>query len=207
MFCGKPLSFASLLAVLLALCACANPAARGVMFENESTYIGSVEVVEHDTSAPAAFTGTLREAVLTGAAFYGTTGRPITLRIELDRVHFKNALRALTIGDDNEVKGRVAVLDPSTGQQLASFAIHADAEMSGDLAAFIAISVIGALDPTGIVDIVSAIGDAASANIDRSGTTTAMRANLAAEALRQTFGDARTRAVILAKRNQARPRG
>jgi hypothetical protein len=206
MFYGKPWSLACLLPALLALCACANPAARGV-FENESTYIGSVEVVEHDSSAPAVFAGTLREAVLTGAAFYGTIGRPITLRIDLDKVHFKNALRALTIGDDNQAEGRVAVFDPSTGQQLASFAVRADAEMSGDLASFIAISVIGAFDPTGIVDIASAIGSAASADIDRSGTTAAMRANLAAETLRQTFGDARTRAVILARQNQARPRG
>lgn len=193
---------ASILAAL-ALCACAG-AAPGVMSGNEPTYIESVEVVEHDTSAPEAFAGTLREAVLEGAAFYGTTGRPITLRIDVDKVHFKNALRALTIGDDNLAEARVAVFDRPTGAQLASFEVSANGDVSGQLAASIGIGVAGAFDPTGIVDIVSTIGSAASADINRSGTARAMRANLAAETLRQTFGDARTRAVTVERQNQAR---
>lgn len=201
----KSWSLASLLGAL-ALCACAG-AAPGVMSGNEPTYIESVEVVEHDTSAPEAFAGTLREAVLTGAAFYGTTGRPITLKIDVDRVHFKNALRALTIGDDNQAKARVAVFDRPTGAQLASFDVSANADASGDLAVSIGIGVAGAFDPTGIVDIVGAIGSAASADINRSGTATAMRANLAAETLRQTFGDTRTRAVTTARQNQTRQPG
>ena len=147
----KSWSLASLLGAL-ALCACAG-AAPGVMSGNEPTYIESVEVVEHDTSAPEAFAGTLREAVLTGAAFYGTTGRPITLKIDVDRVHFKNALRALTIGDDNQAKARVAVFDRPTGAQLASFEVSANGDVSGQLAAAIGIGVAGAFDPTGIVDM------------------------------------------------------
>jgi hypothetical protein len=188
----------------LAVFGCATPAARGVPSGNEPTYVNSVEVIEHDSSAPADFASAFREVVLKGAVFYGTSGRPISLRIDLDKVHFKNALRALTIGDDNQTTGRIAVLDPSTGQQLASFMVQADAEMSGDLAAFIAISVIGALDPTGIVDIASTVGSATSANLNRSGTAAAMQSNLAAETLRQTFGDTRTRAVLLAKQNEGR---
>ena len=82
--------------------------------------------------------------------------------------------------------------------------VCANADASGQLAGSIAIGVIGAFDPTGIVDIAGAVGSAASADINRSGTATAMRANLAAETLRQTFGDARTRAVTVAKQNQAR---
>jgi hypothetical protein len=205
MFDGKSWSLVSFLAAL-ALCACAG-AASGVMSGNEPTYVESVEVVEHDTSAPAAFAGTLREEVLAGAAFYGTTGRPITLKIDVDRVHFKNALKALTIGDDNQAKARVAVVDRPTGQQLASFVVSADADTSGQLAGSIALGVAGAFDPTGIADIAVAIGSAASADINRSGTARAMRANLTAETLRQTFGDGRTRAVTLARQNQARQRG
>jgi hypothetical protein len=205
MFDGKSWSVASVLAALV-LSACAS-AASGVMSGNEPTYVDSVEVVEHDTSAPEAFAGTLREAVLAGAVFYGTMGRPITLKIDVDRVHFKNALKALTIGDDNQTKARVAVVDRPTGQQLASFVVSADGDLSGQLAAEIGIGVAGAFDPTGIVDIVGAIGSAASADINRSGTARAMRANLTAETLRQTFGDARTKAVALARKNEGRQRG
>jgi len=202
MFVGKPQNLACLLASL-ALSACAG-AASGVKSGNEPTYVESVEVIEHDTSAPAAFAGTLREAVLVGAAFYGTTGRPITLKIDVEKVHFKNALRALTIGDDNQTEARVAVFDGPSGDQLATFAVQANADTSGQLAESIALGVIEVLDPTGIVGIVDMVGSAASANINRSGTATAMSANLAAETLRQTFGDARTRAVSIARQKRAR---
>lgn len=157
------------LLAVLALCGCAS-AAPGVMAGNETTYIESVEIVEHDTSAPAGFADTLRETVLKGAASYGATGRPITLRVDVDEVHFKNALKALTTGDDNQAKARIAVFDRPTGQQLASFVVYANADVSGQLATSIAIGVIGAFDPTGIIDIADAIGSAASADINRSGT-------------------------------------
>jgi hypothetical protein len=52
---------------------------------------------------------------------------------------------------------------------------------------------------------VALVGDAASADIDRSGTALAMRANLTDATLRQTFGDAKTRLVLMAKKNQPRP--
>jgi hypothetical protein len=200
---GKLSNRVACLLPLFALSACAG-AASGVMSANESIYVASVEVLEHDMSAPAAFADTLRDEVLAGAAFYGATGRPVVVRIDLDRVHFKNALRALTIGDDNQAKGRIAVLDSATGQQLASFALDVDAETAplSDTGTFIAIGVIGAFDPTGIVDIASTVGSAASADINRSGTAAGMRANLTAETLRQTFGDVRTKAVIAARRNQ-----
>src|SRR5215213_1525121 len=68
---GRLRSFGSVVAALC-LCACAG-AAPGVMSGNEPTYVESVEVVEHDTSAPEAFADSLRESVLAGAAFYGTT--------------------------------------------------------------------------------------------------------------------------------------
>ena len=203
---GKSWSLVLLFPAALALCSCAS-AAPGVMFGNETTYVESVEVLEHDNTAPVAFANALREAVLTGATFYGTTGRPITLRVDVDKVHFKNALRALTIGDDNQADARVAVFDRPTGQQIASFEVSANADESGQLATSIAIGIIGTLDPTGIVGIADAIGSAVSADINRSGTATAMRANLAAETLRKTFGDARTRAVTVARQNKARRGG
>jgi hypothetical protein len=185
---------------LLLLSGCASTPAPSA---NEQTHVGVVEVVRHDPGG-AGFDVLLRETVLRQASFYGDGGRPITLRIELERVHFKNPLKAMLIGDDNQARGRVSVIDPATGQETAAFKVQVDAERGGMSGASIAMAVIGAFDPTGVVDIGSAAGSAASADINRSGTARAMSANFAAETLRQTYGDARAREV--AKEAQARAR-
>ncbi len=188
----------------LALCACATtPASVGV--SNEPTYVADVEVVQSDASVPEGFADALRTVVLNEAAFYGTIGRPITVRIDINHVHFKNVVQALLIGDNNDARGRVTVLDASAGQQMASFAVRVDAERShGVSGAGLAMGVLEVLDPTGVLAIGHAVGSASSADINRSGTAVAMRANFADETLRQTFGDARTRAVIHARREELR---
>jgi hypothetical protein len=195
----KSWSFALLFAAL-ALGACASTAV-GVTSLTEPTYVASVEVIAHDNSIPPAFADALREAVLNEAAFYGQAGRPMTLKIDLDRVHFKNALQALIIGDDNEAKGRVTVLDTAAQTQMGAFEVQVDAERSGMSGGSIAMAVVGAVDPTGYVDIGTTLASAASADINRSGTAVQMRANFAADTLRQTYGDARARAVNSARKN------
>jgi hypothetical protein len=201
---SKPRSrpFLALVAAL-ALGACASTAALGVA-PNQPSYVASVEVIQHDASAPPAFADSLREAVLANAAFYGSAGRPLALRIDLDRVHFKNALQAMIIGDNNQTAGRVAVIDSTAGTQLGAFNVQVDAEQRGVNGGSLAMGVIGALDPTGIVSIASAAGSAASADINRSGTASGMRINFAAETLRQTFGDDRTDVVNDAREDQLR---
>ncbi len=191
------------LVAALALGACASTAALGVA-SSPASHVASVEVIQHDASAPPAFADSLREAVLANAAFYGSAGRPIALRIDLDRVHFKNALQAMIIGDNNQTTGRVAVLDPAAGTQLGAFNVQVDAEPRGVNGGSLAIDLIGAIDPTGIVGIASTVGSAASADINRSGTASGMRANFAAETLRQTFGDDRTEIVNDAREEQLR---
>ena len=188
----------------LALCACATtPASVGV--SNEPTYVANVEVVQSDASVPDGFADALRTVVVNEAAFYGVTGRPITVRIDISRVHFKNVLQALIIGDNNDARGQVTVLDASAGQQMASFPVRVDAERShGISGAGLAMDVLEVLDPTGILAVGHAVGSASSADINRSGTAIAMRANFADETLRQTFGDARTRAVIHARQEELR---
>lgn len=196
-------SLAALFAALI-VCAGASTAALGTTPVDEATYIAAVEVVQDETIVPAVFANALREAVLREAAIYGAAGRPITLRIELNRVHYKNAAAAMLIGDDNQARGHVAVLDQSAGQQLSTFSVDVDGERPGEMAAEIALGVIGAFDPTGAVDMASMAGSAASADIDRAGAAAAMIANFTAETLRQTFGAARTRAAKLARENEAR---
>ena len=203
MLLRRLVQFAGALSALV-LCACASaPASVGV--SNEPTYVAAVEVVQGDAAIPDGFADALRTVVLTEAAFYGTTGRPITVRIDLNRVHFKNVLQAMIVGDNNDARGQVTVLDTSVGQQMARFAVRVDAERShGVSGGGVAMGVLEVLDPTGILAIGHAVGSASSADINRSGTAVAMRANFADETLRQTFGDARTRAVIQARQQATR---
>ncbi|MDP3173685.1 MAG: hypothetical protein Q8M88_04545 [Phenylobacterium sp.] len=132
----------------------------------------------------------LEEAIL-----YGGSGRALTLRIDLDRVHFKNPLKAIIVGDDNIAKGRVAVIDTSTGAQTGAFPVQVNAERGGLSGADVGTMILGALDPTGLVDLGSMAASAASANLNRSRTETGLRINFAREALRQTFGDAKAKAA------------
>ena len=195
---GKSLSLAGLLWALAV--AAAAGAAHGVMSANGSGHVATVEVLQRDPAAPAAFADTLRGAVLREAALYGDAGQPVALRIELDKVHLKNPVKAMLIGDNNMAKGRVAVVDPSTGQLLGTFAVKVDAERRGISGRALAMTVLGALDPTGYVDVAGAAANAASADINRSSTEAMMSANFATETLRQTFGDAKARAVHAVKR-------
>jgi hypothetical protein len=201
MFNSKLLTLAALLSALT-LGGCASTRAPGVT-SDQPTYVAAVEVVQQDNSASTAFADTLHEAVVKGAALYGTTGAPITLKIEVDKVHFKNPLKAMVIGDNNLAKGRVAVFDQTSGQQLGTFKVEVDAERpsAAGAGAGIALFLGEVLDPTGGLAIAHMAGNAASADINRGGTTAAMSANFAAETLRQTFGDAKTRAAKLAQRN------
>lgn len=192
------------LLAVLGLCACASaPASVGI--SSEPTYVAAVDVVQTDASVsvPDGFADALRTVVLSEAAFYGTTGRPVTVRIDLNRVHFKNVLQALIIGDNNDLRGQVTVLDVE--QQMASFPVRVDAERSHGLSGSgVAMGVLEVMDPTGILAIGHAVAGASSADINRSGTAVAMRANFADETLRQTFGDVRTRAVIRARQEELR---
>jgi hypothetical protein len=184
----------------LAVTGCATSSANGLLAANDAGHIAVVEVSAPDHGAPSAFAAALREVMLREAALYGVTGRPMTLKIELQRVHFKNPVKALIIGDDNQAKGHVTVVDPATGSISGAFDVQVDAERGSGFGLFIAESVIGALDPTGLVDVGTTVGHAASADINRAGTAAAMTSNFSAEALRQTFGDTRFKAVRLAQK-------
>ena len=185
---------------VLAGCVAVAGAPRGVASANVPSHVAAVEVVQHDASAPPAFADGLRDDVLAEAALYGDAGLPITLRIDLDKVHLKNAAMAMLIGDDYLTKGRVAVVDPATGQPLGTFEIRVNAQRHGHLGASIAMTVVEVLDPTGYVAVGAMAAGAASAGINRSGAEATMSANFAFETLRQTFGDSRARAVHLVKR-------
>ena len=192
----KPLACIALGASLLVgACATKSP---GVTLANEIQHVASVDVVQHDAKAPAGFAEGLRMAILREATRYGAAGRPLLLKIELNRVHLKNPVLALTVGDDNQAKGRVVVLDATTGRQEGTFAVQVSADRTNagaDFASFVALSVVGALDPTGAVDIGSAAAEAGSAQLNPAGAQAGMSVNFARETLRLTFGDAKAKAA------------
>ncbi len=194
-----PTRISGLVALLgaLFLSACASTPAPTA---NQQTYVATVEIA-HEPKGAADFSSILREAVIREAALYGHDGRPITLRIDLTRVHFKNPLQAVVVGDDNDARGQVAVVDSATGQASSNFEVRVNAERRGVNAANVAMFVAGAADPTGFVDMGTTAATAMSATVNRSGTAAAMGNNFAIETLRQTYGD--TRAQAVAKEREA----
>lgn len=177
-----------------------DPAGAG----DPPTYVAAVEVVQSDPSVPPGFADALRTLVLEEAALYGTAGRPITVRIDVSRVHFKNAVQAMIIGDNDSVRGEVTV-QAADALPIASFRVQAGSGRShGISGGGLAMGLLEMLDPTGMVAVAHTIGGAVSSDVNRSSTAVSLRANFADETLRRTFGDARTRAVIHARQEALR---
>jgi hypothetical protein len=193
---GRLAVLGGVIALIIVSPAAARPA-HGLTFTGDQAYVAAVQIVQHDNHAPLAFADGLRAAVLAEASLYGSAGQPIVLTIDLDKVHLKNPVKAMVMGDNNVAAGHLAVADQASGQSLGTFAIRVDAERHRG--ASIALFVIGVVDPTGYVDIATQVGGAAAATANRSGEEIAMSANFAEEALRQTFGDARAKAAHAAK--------
>jgi len=184
---AKPQHLPRLAALLVALLlgACAGAHAPTA---NEQTHVGTVEVVQQGRASETTFADTLRQAVIREAALYGSAGRPITLRIALTRVHFKNPLQTLVIGDNNYVYGQVAVIDPVTGQQTSAFPVKVD-DRRGVTVGSVAMGVMRVADPVGVMNVVSAV------TINRSAAAAAMSDNFAIKTMHLTYGDARANAV------------
>jgi len=66
--------------------------------------------------------------------------------------------------------------------------------------ASVALFLIECVDPTGAVGMAHVLASASSATVNRSGASAGQCVNFAAETLRQTFGDTRTKAAKLAQR-------
>lgn len=180
-------------ALLLGACATTTRAPSA----NEQTHVAAVEVSHPDRASAAGFADTLREAVLREGALYGNAGRPITLRIALTRVHFKNPVQTLVMGDNNYVYGQVAVIDPVTGQQSSAFTVKVD-DRRGVTAGSVAMKVLGMADPVGVMNVVNTV------TINRSTAAAAMSENFATAALRKTYGDVTANAVAAERKAQAK---
>lgn len=161
----------------------AAAAVKGVA--TPASHVAKVEVVEHDSAAPPGFADMVRDDALKEAALFGADGAAITLKVEIDKVHFKNAMKAMFLGDDNYAMGHVAVVDAASGQVLGTFKFWVNAERPG-----VGMRVLTALDPTGLVGMSQAMS-----RTDVSKEQVVMAANFARETLRQTYGDARSKAV------------
>ncbi|HXV01365.1 MAG TPA: hypothetical protein VG166_12800 [Caulobacteraceae bacterium] len=160
----------------------------------EPAYVAAVEVAP-DPAAPTGFAEALRAAVLKEAALYGATGLPLTVKIDLNRVHLKNPVQTLVVGDDDMARGWVQVLDPATGRRLGVFQVAVDARRGGGNGARIAVGVAGFLDPTGLVSLGATVATIDSTAGGRGRAEAMMTGKFALETLRQTFGDDKARAV------------
>ena len=197
----KKLSRFAFLLMSLALGACASKSA-GVLTGNGPARVAAVEVVATGPAVAPEFAGQLHDAVIKAGALYGDAGQPLTIKVGLEKVHYKNPLKALVIGDNSLAKGRVSVFDKASGQQLGTYAMQVDAERptAGSRGAGVALFLIECVDPTGAVGMAHMVANASSATVNRSGASAGLCANFAAETLRQAFGDARTKAAKLAQR-------
>jgi hypothetical protein len=191
-----------LLLASLTVSGCATKSA-GVLRGNGPAHVAAVEVIGAGSAITPEFSSQLHAAVIKAAALYGNAGQPVTIQIGLDKVHYKNPLKALVGGDDNLAKGGVSVLDKASGQQLGTFAVRVNAERPSSAASVgtgIALFLVEAADPTGAVGVAHVVADASSATLNRKGTSAGLCANFAAETLRQTFGDERTKAAEQSQR-------
>ena len=196
------LSRFALLLASLALGACATKS-TGVLPGNGPARVAAVEVVPVGPAISTEFTGQLRGAVIKAAALYGDAGQPITIKVGLDKVHYKNPLKAMVIGDDSLAQGHVSVFDQASGRQLGAFVVGVNAQRpsASNTGAGIGLFLIEVADPTGAVGMAHMVENASSAAANRGGTSAGLCANFSAETLRMTFGDARTNAAKLAHRN------
>ena len=186
----------------LALGACASTKSAGVLAGNGPARVAAVEIVPVGPAISPEFAGQLHDAVLKAGALYGDAGQPITIKVGLDKVHYKNPLKALVIGDNNVAKGHVSVFDQASGRQLGTFLVGVDATRpsAARTGAGIALFLIEVVDPTGAVGLAHMVANASSATVNRSGASAGLCANFSAETLRMAFGDARTKAAKLAQR-------
>ena len=197
----KKLSRFAFLLMSLALGACASKSA-GVLTGNGPARVAAVEVVATGSAISPEFPGQLHDAVVKAGALYGNAGQPLTVKVGLDKVHYKNMLKALVIGDSCVAKGHVSVFDQASGKQMGTFPVMVNAERptAATRGAGVALFLIECVDPTGAVGMAHTVASASSAAVNRSGAAAGLCANFAAETLRQTFGDARTKAAKLARR-------
>ena len=181
--------------------ACVSKSA-GVLTGNGPARVAAVEVVATGPKIAPEFSGQLHDAVIKAGALYGDAGQPLTVKVGLDKVHYKNMLKALAIGDSCVAKGHVSVFDQASGKQMGTFPVMVNAERptAATRGAGVALFLIECVDPTGIAGMAHMVASASSATVNRSGASAGLCANFAAETLRQTFGDERTKAAKLAQR-------
>jgi hypothetical protein len=181
----------------LLLCPCAAVSAPGLETSANPGYVAAVEVTPRGPDISATFVETLKQALLAEAAEYGASGRPLTVRVDLEKLHFKNAAKALLIGDDNMAKGRVEVVDPATGQAEGTFQVRVNADRGGA-----GVGLLTVLDPTGVSEVaVAAAGSGGGSRVEAG-----LSSNFAMETMRRVYGDARARQVHRARKRAAKSR-
>lgn len=87
----------------------------------KTSFIESVDVEVKPEVAPAALASMVSGSVKRESTRYGRAGEAKHLRIAITRLHYKNALQSLLIGDANNMAAKVAVVDKATGKAHGEF--------------------------------------------------------------------------------------
>jgi hypothetical protein len=191
-------AIAQILLVLLLFIACPSPApAKSVLPDTVQAHIENVEVAV-PADAPPAFAESLKEALLKESSLYGTGGRPLTLKVDVRKVHFKGGVGVL-FGDYDVLEGRVTVVDPATGQPQGDFKVEAGskAPSSGGSAL---LGVLSIFDPTGLIGMGQAVSKMGGGHAKAAFF---MCANFSKYALKQTFGSKKAKTAAAARRRNA----
>lgn len=110
-----PILFASALALGLSACANHPPIVP------QASFIDRVDVeLKQDVTSPT-IAGMVASKTRRESTRYSRSGEAKHLRIAISRLHYKNALQSLLIGDANSIAAHVAVLDGATGKAHGEF--------------------------------------------------------------------------------------
>ncbi len=112
-------------AVLGVLSACQS--SKNTKFQDSGFHITSVEVTlpaQHATHKSLQYSEDFKPMLDNVLSRYATeynatrpaANKAYTLLVDVEKVHFKNPLQSLLIGDGNYVSGTAKLIDPSTGQ-------------------------------------------------------------------------------------------
>jgi hypothetical protein len=177
----------------------------------EPVQVARVEVTFAENLAKHDLADDIRQAVLDEQSWYRTTGRPVLMTVNVDKLSFRSTGKALAgsipfVGmfappNDNYIRATVRIRDAATGATLAEYRKIGATDQNGLSAVDMGATALSFIPVIG--DIAGAASDVAQAGANkRDLAEQKMSRNLAARALSQLYGE-RPFATALARKKLA----